>query len=586
MGNDSKVEVELTSIAEPSYLQAMHDTFSDKMEEKQIDVASAVLDEEARPITFEFNHCEFCRQMRRTEVGVRECRKSDRRGIRLAREAFKQSGKTSPVFWVCDRGLIDFCVPLLAGGQIVAYLFGGQFRGTFNNNGGELKTPDLPTLGEIGESTDLTTDTRTQYEQAFRQVQKLNQQEFDILREAAGDFGETLNGVIQKLYESKDVQKAEVFMQKAVEKHTIKALFDLIVNELPGMMDARYCSIFMIQEDEEGNERLVLRKTSYGKLQEEENSAYYEKGQGLTGWVWKHGESLRLKDIHDRGELASHGDDLEHRGLHNDSDEHKGFLAVPICGRGNAVIGVIRMPHKLRKPDEREGEEKGFTKHDEIFLNFLGRYLAWAIECQTAEDRFGRAIGRAGLVDAATKLGRARSRSQVIRATMSGSLALFGGKGTKHIVNRLEPDNQYWRVERVEGTLGLCEQYQDLTGMRFQVNQGVTGAAIHEQKAQLWSDIEASNKRGTYIPAAENGKSAMSAPMLCGTKTYGAISVVSDRKFRFSKEDDLIILDHLARLAGAALADVGKHRWSTRIARYVLLSLLRMRFLFRRSVPR
>jgi len=78
----------------------------------------------------------------------------------------------------------------------------------------------------------------------------------------------------------------------------------------------------------------------------------------------------------------------------------------------------------------------------------------------------------------------------------------------------------------------------------------------------------------------------MSAPMLCGTKTYGAISVVSDRKFRFSKEDDLIILDHLARLAGAALADVGKHRWSTRIARYVLLSLLRMRFLFRRSVPR
>lgn len=328
-------------------------------------------------------------------------------------------------------------------------------------------------------------------------------------------------------------------------------------------MEAKHCSIFSVQEDERGCERLVLRKTTYPGLKPQENSAYYDKGRGLTGWVWKHGRSLRLKDVDNKADLQQYGEDLKWEQIHNDSDEHKGFLCVPMVGRNNKIIGVIRVPHKVRKPPE-SGEERAFTKHDEIFLNFLAGYISRAMECQAAEDKFEQVVRSTGLVPAAVELFSARSYSKVLDAGIKSSLALFSGSGKKHFVNMLERNKLYWRVERIGGTLGLSAGYEDLEGRRFSINDGITGRAIREGRACLSSDLPESERKGEYIPATRNGRSAMSAPLIAGSEIYGAISIVSDKEFEFSTGKDLELLDCLAKLTGAAIRNAKSRYWLLR----------------------
>lgn len=575
-------KLELSSILDASYLQAMHDTFCDDMKAEGIRVASAILDEGAAPMTYEHNHCEFCKEVRRTKQGVQLCTASDMRGIRLASRRLRETGKAEPVYYVCDMGLVDFCSPIVVHKaengeeetEILAYLFGGQFRCCCEWEGNQLETPEAPTLEKLSEAleTKKVGIATTELNEKFAKMQLLKEKEFKKLTHMARSLAFQLNAIVARLYQAKRVEIVEEFMQETMRVQTVDALFDLMAEKLPDIMEAKGCSIFTVQTDEKKCSHLVLRKSTYPDLRRKENSAYYDKGEGLTGWVWKRGRSLRLRNINDKGELAQYGDDLEWKKKHNDSDDHRGFLCVPMMGRTGEVIGVIRMPHKIRKPDRGEGE-RGFTKYDEIFLNFLAGYVSWAMECQVAQEKSDR---MKGLVDIAMSLGVTRRYSEILDHIIMGSVTLFGPSGKKHFLNILESDKRHWKVERVQGTLMLSTEFHDVDGMSFEIDNGLTGLAIHDRRAYISSNLEDSRCSGHYIRAVDAGESAMSAPLMYGEEVYGAISIVSEKKFEFSEEKDVPILRCLAELGASAIwraktreARRHKRRYMRRVGRFI-----------------
>ncbi len=566
-------ELELSDIVDPSYLQAMHEIFSDDMRAAGITVTSAIFNKDASPITFGSNYCSFCKKIKETEAGEKQCKTSNQRGMKLAERHWIETGKLDPVFYICDQGLIDFCAPIVVKDNIIGYFFGGQLKGICNYEDTILKTPDSPIFENLlreltpekiseAEIKNYTTKLRTE----FKNMQTLQEAEFDKLKKAAGVMAQQLNFVIRKLDEAKRVEVVEGFMQRAVVVPNINSLFDLMVDNLPEMMEAKYCSIFTVQQGEtKDDDRLVLRKTNYPQFKPEENSAYYKRGQGLTGWVWENARSLRLSDVNSEVERAQYPG-LSWARTHNDSDEHKGFLCVPMTGRNGQVIGVIRMPHKTRKT----GIEKGFTKYDEIFLNFLAHHLSRAIECQELEDRFQYAINK-GLLKAAVELARTTSYEKVFEQITKHLVSLFGGgQGKKYFVNLHTIGSDRWKVKCIEGDLELSGKWKNRV---LYLNDGLTGKVIHEKRPILLYDLEKAKKEGYYVEAVVGGRSAMAAPLQYRDKTYGVIAVVSDKEFSFSWEKELKILEIFAELSAAAII---RSRWF-----YIITFVRRLCIFFR-----
>lgn len=533
-----KMEVkssELSDIVDPSYLQAMHDIFSE-----ETGLASAILDLEGRPITFECNHCSFCTEVRKTKAGVELCKYSDQDIRELAKKEFKRIGKPIPVFHVCRLGIVDFCAPIVASGEIIAFFFSGQFRCSW----GEYTTllhPSLDNLRKVAAKTGDNPDFEA-LEREFKKVREVNEKKFKSVKRSLERLARQLNSFVARLDKWRRVKVVEDFMQDAVGVGTVKDLFTLMIERLPDMMDARECSILTIQQDEKGYERLVLRKTSFKKLKSEENSAYYDKGWGLTGWVWKHARSLRLINLQDPAELAAYAD-LEWKHKYDDSDEHTSFLCVPMLGHAGQVIGVIRVPHKERGVP--------FSKRDEIFLNFLGRYVSWVMEYQTVEDKLERT---AGLFKVARKLASGLSYRQVLDAAIESSVALFGEENKKHFLVTLEADGKDWKIDDIKGELALKQNFKiTWKSKHFSVENGFTGWVIANRDSYFSSDIEELEARGSnYLAPVERGKSAIAAPLCWGSEVYGAISIISNKKFDFSREKERELFT-LTKLIGAAI---------------------------------
>jgi signal transduction histidine kinase len=139
-------------------------------------------------------------------------------------------------------------------------------------------------------------------------------------------------------------------------------LMDRVVSITSDILCADDCSLFLLDP---GGETLRLA-ASRGMLRGEVGKATYERGEGLTGWVWEHNEPVRLVDIHG---------DPRWRGLYAEfpREELGAFLAVPV-GRDQPV-GVLRVVRR-----KRGNGDAAFTDEDEDVLCTFASGLAVALE--------------------------------------------------------------------------------------------------------------------------------------------------------------------------------------------------------------
>ena len=588
---------ELFDIVDPTHLHSLHDIFSDKT-----NCASAILDEHTQPITSESRHCDFCREIRKSSSGLKICRESDRIGMRLARTKFEETKIPGPVFYICKHGLVDFCAPIVVSSEVMGYLMGGQFRCASSDPAARdqhgkkrarkadreeflkdifrrLATNNSPKLDELlsrVDGNDESVDDNALRE-FFEQTQTFDFKQFKLFYEELKNLINLLNAFIAKLRNLHKPEKAFNFMRGAIGIKNVVDLYELMVTELPSLFGAVGASIFVVHHDHEAGDRLVLQKTSFDDLKAEEKTAYYNRGQGLTGWVWSNKCCLRIKNLENQEELNSYPD-LKWERLHNDSNDHSSFLAVPMIGHTGEVLGVLRLPHKMG--------DIPFTSDDEIFLRFLADHLSKVIECQAAKDVIQQTIGRSGLANAAAELFAARSQKEIFEAGLNSSIMLFEASGKMHFLNLLLPNGKKWKIKIARGTLDFTGTWKD---RHFSIHEGLSGKVLRRamntkaNEGAIRFDLKEASKKGEYIDLTSKAKSAMAAPILWGSKVYGVIAIASEKQYEFTQEKDLRILESLAVLIGIALHNYDQRR--SRIIK-ILVCLFRFVHLLSRGIVR
>lgn len=165
----------------------------------------------------------------------------------------------------------------------------------------------------------------------------------------------------------------------------VEALFDLLVAEAPHLIDARECSIFWRDGAWREKYRQALdppnafyRRSTYEAKRYLIGIDRYLPGEGLTGWVAKHGRPLRIANIIDKEELLAIASDLswadKQKGYYGSIDRAKqeAFLAVPVS-LDQEIMGVIR----IAKTNTEHGR---FTQEDEDLLVAFADHVAGIIK--------------------------------------------------------------------------------------------------------------------------------------------------------------------------------------------------------------
>jgi signal transduction histidine kinase len=224
----------------------------------------------------------------------------------------------------------------------------------------------------------------------------------------------------------------------------VEIVMEDVVVQATKILRADDCSLFLMDED---GDRLQLA-ASHGPLSEQagRSSARYALGEGLTGWVAQHGETIRVGDPRT---------DPRWKGLFMEAPagELAAVMAVPVRGH-RGMIGVLRVVR------HRKGSlyflPQEFTQADEDVLVTLAGQLAVAI------DRT-RLLGRLLQAERMAAWGEMSARS----AHMIGN-AVFGIKG--HL-NEL----QYW----INDLLGPQELDDEASGASTQAADGAgAGASV------------------------------------------------------------------------------------------------------------
>ena len=322
-----------------------------------------------------------------------------------------------------------------------------------------------------------------------------------------------------------------------------KGLVDLLMlasRHIVDCFNANQCSIFLVHRPVVPKgilcpqpERLVLWETTFANLKPKRQLEFYEKGEGLTGHVWKDGKPAFRADLTKvrcwRAKL-------------NDSLEHEGYVAAPIVGADNCILGLVRIP---------EGKTRRLLDRDSSILYAFARdHLAPEIE-QCVRRQRGKASD--ALTDIfARYLGSLNADSRRIgsfwKFARDACMAAFGNRGTfvsrKLVAYSVADGNM--KIEVLEGDLPVSRQYVN----KAEIPRTIGSAAarvLETGMPLLLTDVKAAELRGAYIPLIDKVRNVMVVPLMDGGQPFGALALVSG-KYDLLADQDLPILIKIAQM--------------------------------------
>jgi signal transduction histidine kinase len=182
-------------------------------------------------------------------------------------------------------------------------------------------------------------------------------------------------------------------------------LVKVVVEETPHLLNAAGCSVYLIpelvseydgtllggdgdviNEEQIQTDYIVLAATSRPNTDKLIGKAFYPQGEGLSGWVFKHGLPLRVKNMHDGQELYAIHSELYWSDRYGGSVDYydqrdvKPILIVPLIA-GGRTIGILKVPAKLDK--------RPFTQTDGQITTIIAQIIAgvirqtWSIQEQS-----------------------------------------------------------------------------------------------------------------------------------------------------------------------------------------------------------
>jgi GAF domain-containing protein len=301
-------------------------------------------------------------------------------------------------------------------------------------------------------------------------------------------------------------------------------LMALVVRYARDRLDAGGSSIFL-RDDITG--RYVLRGTT-GLLEGADMPAErveYEPGEGLTGWIVKHGRPLRIANVRDNGELRRIAEDLVWSKKYSEISAKPGqaYIGMPILSRdGAAVLGVLRVSGKAK------GEQ--FNAQDEALLSHVAAMVNIAIE---NSQRYEREKRRARyfwlLLDISSELDPRRPIAEMLQDVVERVREGFRTEGCQ-IYLRAEED-----VHRLvlRAASGLPEAL--IGKLTYMAGEGLTGhvvrngmAAVQIREAAALEDWDDPHVKevASHLPSGVY-RSFLGVPLQLGDETLGTLELIN-----------------------------------------------------------
>jgi GAF domain-containing protein len=269
--------------------------------------------------------------------------------------------------------------------------------------------------------------------------------------------------------------------------------------------------------------RYVLRATTglMESAEMPEERVEYEPGEGLTGWIAKHGRPLCIANVRDRRELRRIAKDLVWSKKYTEVSPQpdRAYLGVPILSRdGSTVIGVLRVSGGVH-----------FQARDEALLSQVAALVSIAIE---NSQRYEREKRRARyfwlLLDIGTELDPRRPIDEMLQAVVD---RVRGGFRTEACQIYLRTEEDVHRVV-LRAASGLPEA---LVGkLVYTAGEGLTGHIIdHGTAIQMreaaamvgWKDPHAA-EIASYLPSGVY-RSFVGVPLQLGDEILGTLELIN-----------------------------------------------------------
>ena len=300
-------------------------------------------------------------------------------------------------------------------------------------------------------------------------------------------------------------------------------LMDLVVGYARSRLGAGGSSIFL-RDDITG--RYVLRATT-GLLESAKMPAErveYEPGEGLTGWMAKHGRPLRIANVRDGEELRRIADDLVWSKKYSEISAKPGqaYMGVPVLSRDDAtVIGVLRVSGKA------EGEQ--FGKQEEALLSHVVAMVGIAIE---NSRRYEREKRRARyfwlLLDITRELDPHRPVAEMLQAVVDRVREGFRTEGCQ-IFLRSEEDVHRVVLRAASGLPGAL-----IGKLAYMAGEGLTGHIVRTGEAvqirepaalEGWNDTHIAEVASHLLSGVY--RSFIGVPLRLGDKILGTLELVN-----------------------------------------------------------
>jgi len=300
-------------------------------------------------------------------------------------------------------------------------------------------------------------------------------------------------------------------------------LMELVVQYARDRLGAGGSSIFL-RDDITGY--YVLRGTT-GILNGAEMPAArieYGPGEGLTGWIAKHGRPLSIANPMDDRELERIAEDLAWSRKYSEISAKPGlaYLGVPVLSRdGATVLGVLRVSGKA------EGEQ--FAEPDEALLSQVAAMVNVAIEnSQRYEREKRRARYFRLLLDISSELDPRRPIAEMLQAVADRVRHGFRTEGCQ-IYLRTEEDVHRLALRATSGLPGV------LVGrLAYMVGEGLTG---HIARTGMAVQIREPDSLGDWVDpyVAEVAshlpsgvyRSFLGVPLRLGDEVLGTLELIN-----------------------------------------------------------
>ena len=300
-------------------------------------------------------------------------------------------------------------------------------------------------------------------------------------------------------------------------------LMELVVRYARDRLGAGGSSIFL-RDDITG--RYVLRGTT-GLLESATMPAErieYEPGEGLTGWIARHGRPLRIANVKDSEALRRIAEDLVWSQKYSEISARPGqaYLGVPILSRdGATVLGVLRVSGKIK--------EEQFNAQDEALLNHVAAMVNIAIEnSQRYEREKRRARYFRLLLDIGTELDPRRPIAEMLQAVTERVRRGFRTEGCLIYLQAEEDAHQ----AVLRAASGLPEAL--IGKLTYRAGEGLTGYIIHNGTAvqireaaalEDWDDPHIAEV-ASHLPSAAY-RSFVGVPLQLGDEVLGTLELIN-----------------------------------------------------------